>query len=140
MLTYTLLQVIELLTKAGANVDHESKEGITPIMMADQNGHEELVEFLVERGAKLAGYNQQSWGGYFKSIFTRAWSQSVRSVSLSIPEEQADKGEMKQKQGKKGGDGKGRMVEMKEMKDMYVKPVKKMQNKINYVAETQETC
>jgi ankyrin repeat protein len=47
------VQVVDLLLRRGANVNVESKYGLTPLMRAAQRGHRDTVELLLERGAQI---------------------------------------------------------------------------------------
>ncbi len=46
-------EIIELLIKAGANLNTATNTGITALFMAAQNGHKEIVELLIKAGADL---------------------------------------------------------------------------------------
>ena len=82
-------QVVEFLLKAGADVTHQAEGEVTAVTLADQNGHQDIVELLQRQGGKLVktAPAQQSWGGYFKDMLGKAWGQSIRSLQLTMPEE-----------------------------------------------------
>ena len=44
---------MDLLIKWNANVNHQTKNGNTPLMKAAINGHVECVKILLEKGANV---------------------------------------------------------------------------------------
>eukprot|EP01096_Ripella_sp_DP13-Kostka_P013910 TRINITY_DN6148_c0_g1_i1.p1 TRINITY_DN6148_c0_g1~~TRINITY_DN6148_c0_g1_i1.p1 ORF type:complete len:255 (+),score=88.63 TRINITY_DN6148_c0_g1_i1:10-774(+) len=47
------LNIVEILVKNGANVNHQDGDGFTPLHMACTSGHEDIAMFLVQNGARL---------------------------------------------------------------------------------------
>ena len=47
--------VTTLLTRCAALPDEDDRDGRTPMMLATENGHEPIVDMLLERGAKTDG-------------------------------------------------------------------------------------
>jgi ankyrin repeat protein len=82
-------KVVEFLIKAGSDPNHASKGNITPIQLADQNGHSEIVEMLAKLGGRVdGGYaGGDTWGAYFKDTLGKAWTQSIRILALTMPED-----------------------------------------------------
>lgn len=82
-------RVVEFLVKAGSDARHASKAGVTPIQLADQHEHQDVVEVLQRYGARLdhdrgaggAG-GGAGWGGFVRDLFARMWTQSARSVDV----------------------------------------------------------
>ena len=52
--------VIRLLLKHGANMDVENNEGKTPLQIASEEGYHEILELLLEHGAKNTQYGYGS--------------------------------------------------------------------------------
>ena len=50
---------MNLLIDCGANVDHETKNGNTPLMKAAINGHVECDKILLEKGANVDKKKQE---------------------------------------------------------------------------------
>jgi uncharacterized protein len=67
------VEVIRLLLKYGMDIDAEDKEGKTALQFASANKHEEIVEFLLESGAKSQEPSRHS----------RSSSRSSSSSSIS---------------------------------------------------------
>lgn len=51
------LDLIKLLVKKGASV-HENREEDTPLMIAARNGRQDIVEFLIQSGARVDAQNR----------------------------------------------------------------------------------
>ena len=51
--------VVELLLCYRSNIEHRTKDGCTPLMLASREGHLLVAKLLLERGAKV-GYGQVS--------------------------------------------------------------------------------
>jgi ankyrin repeat protein len=67
------VEVLRLLLKYGVDIDAEDKEGKTALQFASANKHEEIVEFLLESGAKSQEPSRHS----------RSSSRSSSSSSIS---------------------------------------------------------
>ena len=52
---------MDLLTKAGADVNHQDKKGLTAIMYAAAGGHVECLDLLIKSGADV---NTSTRGDY----------------------------------------------------------------------------
>ena len=69
--------------KGGSEVDVRAKDGSRPIQLADSNGHEDIVEWLVvTQQAKPPNYElQNDWGtqviSYFKNVIVSAFKHGV---------------------------------------------------------------
>lgn len=76
----------ESLVKGGSEVDVRAKDGLRPVQLADSNGHEEIVEWLVGiEGARPPDYECRSgWGvvSYIKDLITGGWDLGVLGVFL----------------------------------------------------------
>jgi len=46
-------QIVELLIKAGADIHHKSKQGLTPLMTAAKKGFPKVVDLLMKNGADM---------------------------------------------------------------------------------------
>ncbi len=46
-------EVIKILTKKDANVDHKNNSGNTALMLGSRNDHIESVKILIDRGANI---------------------------------------------------------------------------------------
>lgn len=56
------IQVVKrLLAEKGANVDQKDNNGWTPLNIAAQNGHSNVVELLLAKGAKIDQANSNGW-------------------------------------------------------------------------------
>jgi ankyrin repeat protein len=51
------LEVVRLLVELGNDVNQEDDYGITPLMVAANLGHVEVIQYLVDRGANLAAHD-----------------------------------------------------------------------------------
>ena len=49
------VEIVKLLLSSniGANINHENNKGQTPLLIALTNGHQEVVECLIENGANV---------------------------------------------------------------------------------------
>ena len=102
--------------KAGSEPGHTSKGGITPIDLARQNGHHEIVDALRggNHGATThsntaagseptpAAEQNNTWGAYFKGMLSKAWTQSIRTLALTMPKAEEEEGA--EEGGEEGGD------------------------------------
>ncbi|PWF94171.1 Ankyrin repeat protein [Spiroplasma poulsonii] len=50
--------MVKLLIENGAEINHKNQFGNTPLILASQNGHTEIVKLLIENGAKINHKNQ----------------------------------------------------------------------------------
>ncbi|NXH98958.1 ANKR7 protein, partial [Pachycephala philippinensis] len=50
--------VAELLLEHNANIDAQNKEGYTPLILAVSEHHEEIMEFLLKKGADVHARDQ----------------------------------------------------------------------------------
>lgn len=57
-------EVVSLLLERGADPEHKDKDGMTPLLLASYEGHEEVVEHLLEAGADV----DESAGAYPSAI------------------------------------------------------------------------
>jgi ankyrin repeat protein len=48
-----LIVQVKLLCERGANLEEPNDEGYTPLMEASREGHMEVVEFLLDKGADV---------------------------------------------------------------------------------------
>ena len=48
-----LCKIAKWLFQSGANIDVLNEEGVTPLIMAAENGHKKLVKFLIRCGANV---------------------------------------------------------------------------------------
>ena len=48
---HPVVKIVNFLFDRGANVNMQDKEGYTALMLAAQNGHTNIVEILLSRGA-----------------------------------------------------------------------------------------
>jgi ankyrin repeat protein len=55
------VNVIKCLMERGADVNAKYKNGMTPLMMASDNGSVEMVALLVAGGADLNARNKDGW-------------------------------------------------------------------------------
>jgi ankyrin repeat protein len=46
--------VVQALLDKGANVNAKRNDGATAVILASQNGHREVVQALLERGAEVS--------------------------------------------------------------------------------------
>ena len=46
--------VVELLLTYRSNIEHRTKDGCTPLMLASREGHMLVAKLLLERGAKAS--------------------------------------------------------------------------------------
>ena len=51
-------QVVELLLKKHAHVNHQTQDGVTALMLASQNGHYQVVELLLKEHADVNHHRQ----------------------------------------------------------------------------------
>lgn len=83
----------ESLLKAGAMPNVKAKGKLTPAMAAYHNGHSDIVKLLIKYGATAPNKkdNQgETWGSYFKDMFSKAWTQSVRTLNFGYANEQQE--------------------------------------------------
>ena len=50
---FGFLEYVQELHKANANLNMKSHDGVTPLITAAANGHLEIIEYLLDAGAKL---------------------------------------------------------------------------------------
>jgi ankyrin repeat protein len=70
------IECVELLIKAGANIDFQNENERTSLILASSNGHYRCIELLIKAGADINikdrfGYSALIWAsrnGYFKSL------------------------------------------------------------------------
>lgn len=53
------LNVVQYLLSLGMNINEESKEKNTPLIMASLNGHHDIVSYLLDQGADIEFKNEQ---------------------------------------------------------------------------------
>ena len=74
-----------MLVDNGANINDPGGpncEGITPLIDAAMNGHEDIVRFLVERGADLTIKDMHvSWLGLYKGSFDPTCNGSIQILT-----------------------------------------------------------
>lgn len=75
-------KVVELLLARGADVDAQSPNGSTPLMMAARYGSEDSVQRLLERGADPARLNERQLGAADFARLGGRESLAVRLQSL----------------------------------------------------------
>jgi cytohesin len=46
-------ETVQRLLEAGANVNHQNKDGVSPLHAASQEGHSDVVDILLEAGADV---------------------------------------------------------------------------------------
>jgi ankyrin repeat protein len=63
------VKLIKALKGAGANLDVENGQGLTPLMLAAQNGKGEVVSTLIDAGVDV---NKKNSGGYTALMFAAA--------------------------------------------------------------------
>lgn len=57
--------LVELLIKNEADVNHEDEDKWTPNFFASQNGHKEIVEILIKNGADVNHEDENKWTPIF---------------------------------------------------------------------------
>lgn len=53
-------ELVDLLIKRGANIEHRDKKGFTPLILAATAGHEKVVEALINCGAELEAQSERT--------------------------------------------------------------------------------
>ncbi|WP_428239513.1 ankyrin repeat domain-containing protein [Gynuella sp.] len=53
------IEAVKLLVENGINIDQEGEGGFTPLKVAEEFGHKEILEFLTEKGAKTDALNAE---------------------------------------------------------------------------------
>lgn len=78
------VDILKLLIKAGADVNHKDKWGLTPIFLACRNGGnvqgEEILELLIDAGANI---NHQDDCG-FTSLIEAVMGNHIKAVQLML--------------------------------------------------------
>ena len=54
-------EIVEMLMRAGADIEKADKYGWTPLIVAINNGHKEIVEILIRAGADIEKANKYGW-------------------------------------------------------------------------------
>ena len=54
------LDILKVIVESGANVNHADKDGMTPLIIASQQGYEMIVDYLIAKGAKV---NTEDYSG-----------------------------------------------------------------------------
>ena len=65
------LDCVQLLVKAGADVNQASVDGSSPLLVAVQNGHYNIASFLLERGADPNLANNKGWTPLYLAVKNR---------------------------------------------------------------------
>ena len=84
---------MESLVKAGSEVDTKAKDGLRPVQLADTNGHEEIVEWLVKKqNAKPPNYEQKNdWGtqmfSYIKNVIVSAFKHGFDEYNTLLADD-----------------------------------------------------
>ncbi|KAF5300066.1 hypothetical protein FQA39_LY11258 [Lamprigera yunnana] len=53
-------ELVELLIKRGADIEHRDKKGFTPLILAATAGHEKIVEILLNNGADIEAQSERT--------------------------------------------------------------------------------
>lgn len=54
--TKGFIDVVKYLVEYGADINKETKDGISPLSIACSNGDQEIIKYLVEHGANINNY------------------------------------------------------------------------------------
>ena len=73
---------MRLLIERGATIDQADNDGVTPLYVASQNGHEAVVRLLIERGATIDQAENHGWTPLRIAILFD--HESVASVLLEL--------------------------------------------------------
>ena len=65
------LDCVQLLVKAGADVNQASVDGSSPLLVAVQNGYYDIASFLIERGADPNLANNKGWTPLYLAVKNR---------------------------------------------------------------------
>jgi len=65
------LDCVQLLVKAGADVNQASVDGSSPLLVAVQNGYYDIASFLLERGADANLANNKGWTPLYLAVKNR---------------------------------------------------------------------
>lgn len=80
---YGHLEIAEILTSRGADLDAENPYYSTPLYLAAEQGHPEVVEFLISKGSKVNV--KSSWSGY-TPLHRAAWGPVTMRKHLGAGE------------------------------------------------------
>lgn len=53
-------ELVELLIKRGADIEHRDKKGFTPLILAATAGHEKVVDILLNNGADIEAQSERT--------------------------------------------------------------------------------
>lgn len=83
-----MLRIAKILIDHGADVNARRKRGQTPLMMAAQNGHLEVVQLLVESGASLTEDDDSGWTAldYAEQYERESVVDYLRSAMVPYPD------------------------------------------------------
>ena len=65
-------QIVDLLIKAGANIDAQSKDGFTALMLASQNDNKIIAKQLVDAGADVKLTNNSKENAFIIALKNEA--------------------------------------------------------------------
>lgn len=74
------LSKLKKIIAAGGDLNLSDRSGITPLMIAAQKGHKEIVEYLIDHGADI---NAKTKGG-FSALFNPCIQGNIDVASLLI--------------------------------------------------------
>ncbi|XP_048794003.1 ankyrin repeat and SOCS box protein 3 [Lagopus muta] len=80
------LECVGVLLEAGVDPDQVTTESNTPLFLAVENGHVDVVRFLIQNGASVEG--SHSWSGW-NSLHQAAFQQHIEIMKILL-EKRAD--------------------------------------------------
>ncbi len=77
-------QTVQVLLSAGADVNHQAKDGLTALIDASAKGNSEIVRSLLDRAANSsAKISSDQWGELEKGV--GGWRYSIISGQATRP-------------------------------------------------------
>ena len=95
------VDAVKYCVDLGSDINAADKQGYTPLMGAAWRGNNELIQYMVDKGAKVTARNQRGWsvtdmanGPSLRSSYSRTYPESIALLlKLGAPELTAAVGE-----------------------------------------------